>query len=119
MPERVMRTNQFQPAPPARRATTCALNFNPRPPHGGRHSRWRVRLGSRLFQPAPPARRATPPYLMNGRDQPFGGISTRAPRTEGDLSLRTFRARTGRRLLQIRHATISTRAPRTEGDVRR
>ena len=56
----------FQPAPPARRATTNFRDqarprpdFNPRPPHGGRRTGEFDVVLTRTFQPAPPARRAT------------------------------------------------------------
>ena len=103
-------TNPFQPAPPARRATGRTArfrprprHFNPRPPHGGRPASGRESSGLCEFQPAPPARRATrgPCGLAA---QP--GISTRAPRTEGDIVGHPHRVR----------IVISTRAPRTEGD---
>ena len=85
------RVYKFQPAPPARRATIWRPSDNANPA---------------IFQPAPPARRAT--------REPLGQhdvrkISTRAPRTEGDMT----GARNPRRPV-----VISTRAPRTEGDTR-
>ena len=57
--------------------------FNPRPPHGGRPVRADDFLVRTVFQPAPPARRAT---VSRRSDAPAADISTRAPRTEGDLS---------------------------------
>ena len=58
--------NQFQPAPPARRATSRFCN------------QWAT---PHTFQPAPPARRATVSRALRVRHHV---ISTRAPRTEGD-----------------------------------
>ena len=79
----------FQPTLPARGATgrlsksrTRSGNFNPRSPHGERLGRFRSRLSS-------------------------GEISTHAPRTGSDVSLRSD-APTG--------ADISTHAPRTGSD---
>ena len=56
----------FQSTPPARGATTFQAwvlglysNFNPRPPRGGRHSRFSSLPWAAIFQSTPPARGAT------------------------------------------------------------
>ena len=85
-----------------------------------------------LFQPAPPARRATRDPIQ-GIVRRDAGISTRAPRTEGDGKLLDVTRRSaalddfnprpphgGRRSVTgcrpLPGHGISTRAPRTEGD---
>ena len=43
----------------ASESPSFSKNFNPRPPHGGRHAVQDFDVHMNLFQPAPPARRAT------------------------------------------------------------
>ena len=81
-------TNQFQSTPSARRATLnsigCAIDgvdFNPRPPRGGRHNDFGVLIFQVVFQSTPSARRATESLensLVSAR------ISIHALREEGD-----------------------------------
>ena len=74
------------------------------PPHGGAtRSTFIQEARVRAFQPAPPARRATGTVRV-GFATPQ--ISTRAPRTEGDITPKGLPTA----------FSISTRAPRTEGD---
>ena len=150
-------TFPFQPAPPARRATvalpggrralvistraprtegdTASLiwlmaswNFNPRPPHGGRHPAHREQPGYQQISTRAPR---TEGDSRCCHDRIHQHISTRAPRTEGDSSTRLrmrptryFNPRPphGGRHEPLREQLdgfdISTRAPRTEGDSR-
>ena len=100
--------------------------FNPRPPHGGRRCCIASITSGSRFQPAPPARRATNllcPYLpvsgnfnprpphggrpaLPRRAQEGHGISTRAPRTEGDEQADGHRVR----LMQFQPAPPARRA---------
>ena len=118
---------QFQPAPPARRATCVGSSFPARRPISTRAPRTEgdlgLEAGSQVISTRAPrtegdTRRSTD---LDSRS----GISTRAPRTEGDFALRMwsyFNPRPphgGRRPAAgatDREPTISTRAPRTEGD---
>ena len=56
-------------------------NFNPRPPHGGRHSTQYKSLNRCRFQSTPPTRRAT---RLPGNPRVEALISIHAPHTEGD-----------------------------------
>ena len=124
---------EFQSAPSAWRATEQCLaffskhvNFNPRPPRGGR--RWHVRKNSSCnrFQSAPSAWRAT---RFPGFKDGVAAISIRALRVEGDsLIFSTAVAgsyfnprppRGGRLVLPLPknlYLFISIRALRVEGD---
>ena len=123
---------KFQPTPPAQGATDQAeaaktaaeisthaprtggdgvdpgrkllvSNFNPRPPHRGRQSRFIRRFSVFRFQPTPPAQGAT---LQRLRPPKALIISTHAPRTGGDSPYKGF----------CLFRDISTHAPRTGGD---
>ena len=82
------------------------LNFNPRPPRGGRHGAKCVCLRRSAFQSTPPARGATIPATSDCKRVV---ISIHAPREGGDRS-KTPRAGGGQR--------ISIHAPREGGDDR-
>ena len=57
------------------------MNFNPRPPRGGRRRRFAVPSCSKTFQSTPPARGAT--FFLKYVGWP-GVISIHAPREGGD-----------------------------------
>ena len=104
-------TTIFLSTPSARRATPrppwcrCSTaDFYPRPPRGGRRTRWRKHAHKRRFLSTPSARRATLPQFLSLL--PFSDFYPRPPRGG--------RPRVGR---QNGHSkTISIHALREEGD---
>ena len=86
------------------RAGATARNFYPRPPRGGRHTRYCVQCQSFKFLSTPSARRATEPLL------PDHGVISRF------LSTPSARRATGRRATLWRNISISIHALREEGD---
>ena len=147
---------QFQSTPSARRATvvvqiaivhdrisihalreesdlaTCSVevdqvNFNPRPPRGGRRAIVRDHECRGKFQSTPSARRATPvctlpsPPIPNFNPRPPRGERHRACRGQAacrSISIHALREEGDRRLCgQGREACISIHALREEGDV--
>ena len=101
-------------------------NFNPRSPHGERHSKENVLSWYGTFQPTLPARGAT---MLNSQQHGFHHISTHAPRTGSDDNppdddlpaevISTHAPRTGsdaRQKLLPDLVGISTHAPRTGSD---
>ena len=84
----MLEQTDFNPRPPHRgrhlRAVThqgVEIHFNPRPPHRGRQGALADALRPGEFQPTPPAQGAT---VHDGACGIHGIISTHAPRTGGD-----------------------------------
>ena len=101
----------FNPRPPRGgrlqdvHAVRSLKNFNPRPPRGGRLSSiWNDNLFNLKFQSTPPARGATPP---NRCGHPSTQFQSTPP----------ARGATKTRLLKIAKQKISIHAPREGGDI--
>ena len=80
------------------------INFNPRPPQGGRRENTRRRFRWLIFQSTPPARGAT--VIVQHPEKPLD-ISIHAPRKGGDDRIPTF---------GVADIRISIHAPRKGGD---
>ena len=107
-------SGRFQPTPPARGATgeaaftaSVLMDFNPRPPCGGRPApQGHVLLKGVISTHAP---RAGGDFCAHKVLKRGVNISTHAPRAGGDVL---------RQRVQLREGVISTHAPRAGGDRR-